>query len=149
MSGVDVASQARALANARANGKLACIADALAVDASPAAVRHQLLIYYRLRDATKAERKRLVAARAPMAERIAAASVAAEIEHAIEVACTLLRRVAHHGGRGLPPPALESVAQPAAVAASAGPHVARLSASEAVQARTDAHASPLACASAG
>lgn len=74
-------------------------------NASPETVRECLLAYYVLRDAAAAERAALWAQRASMADRVALARVAEEIDHAIAKARRFLSRVARRGGRGLPPPA--------------------------------------------
>lgn len=90
---------ARELAQEMADGRRGCL-PRLTRDASPEFARDLLDAFYRLRD-TLADDRASSGASWSLRDRIAAASVAQEIESAIDDACTWLRRTARRGGRGV------------------------------------------------
>lgn len=114
--------------------------------ASPEYARDLLAAYYALRDAVHEERQD---AELTLRERIAAASVLAEIEAAIDDAKAWLRRCARAGGRGVPALGCRGGAP-----AVDGPWMARSAPAAVGPARADSpdplhniHADPLFCAS--
>lgn len=90
-------------AHAPSDRSPACRFGYIGPDVSPELIRDLLRGFYRTRDAAIVCRADLASSGASLSERVAMASVLADIEAAIENAKNRLRRIARRGGRGVTP----------------------------------------------